>query len=72
MVRHAVEQFMKIKYYLQFGLIKLSLITLLCLSNIVRAQEPDIPSFYTDNIYSIPDMTQTDKRANFPDGGSQF
>jgi C-terminal processing protease CtpA/Prc len=63
---------MKIKYNLQFGLTILSSIILLFLANTVKAQEPDLPSFYTDNIYSIPDLTQTDKKANFPGGGSQF
>ena len=63
---------MTIRYNLQFGLIILSLIILLCLSTIARAQESDIPLFYTGSIHSIPDLTQTDPRANFPGGGSQF
>ena len=36
------------------------------------AQMIDLPSFYTDNIDSIPDLTQTDERADFPGGGSQY
>jgi C-terminal processing protease CtpA/Prc len=30
------------------------------------------PIYYTKNIYSIPDLTQTDKKANFPKGGGQY
>ncbi|MHC4692998.1 MAG: hypothetical protein ACYS67_09660, partial [Planctomycetota bacterium] len=30
------------------------------------------PVYYTEKIYSIPDLTQTDKRANFPGSGRQF
>ena len=33
-----------------------------------RAQRP----YCTEKTYSIPDLTQTDKRANFPGGGSQY
>jgi len=35
---------------------------------IVSAQ----PAYYTEKIDSIPDLTQTDKRANFPGGGTQY
>jgi len=38
----------------------------------VRAREADIPLFYTDNIYTIPDLTQTDSRAHFAGGGSEY
>ncbi|MHC4244782.1 MAG: S41 family peptidase, partial [Planctomycetota bacterium] len=65
------RQHMK-KYYFQFELTKIVLIILLCLLNTALAQESDISSFYMDNIYSIPDLCQTDKKANFPGGGSQF
>jgi C-terminal processing protease CtpA/Prc len=30
------------------------------------------PIYYTKNIYSIPDLTQTNKKANFPEGGKQY
>ena len=30
------------------------------------------PVYYTEKIYSIPDLMQTDKRANFPGSGRQF
>jgi len=30
------------------------------------------PVYYTEKIYSIPDLTQTDKRADFPGGGTQY
>jgi C-terminal processing protease CtpA/Prc len=30
------------------------------------------PAYYTEKIYSIPDLTQTDKRADFPGGGTQY
>lgn len=63
---------MIIKHNLGIRLTIFLIAALLCFSNIVRAQEPDLPSFCTDNIYSIPDLTQTDKKANFPGGGSQF
>ncbi|MFH1614738.1 MAG: S41 family peptidase [Planctomycetota bacterium] len=63
---------MKTKQKLDLKLAMLSLVLLLCFSNIVRAQEPEIPSFYTDNINSVPDLTQTDKRANFPGGGTEY
>lgn len=33
---------------------------------------PAQPAFYTEKINSIPDLTQTDKRANFPGGGRQY
>ncbi len=29
-------------------------------------------AYYTEKIYSIPDVTQTDKRADFPGGGTQY
>ena len=57
---------------MRFRLYIFSLLLLLCCSNIIRAQKPEIPLFYTDPIYSIPDLTQTDQRAAFPGGGSQF
>ena len=38
----------------------------------VMAQTPDYPSFYTDNINSIPDLMQTDPNANFPGGGTEY
>jgi C-terminal processing protease CtpA/Prc len=66
------NNFMRIQYDFQFVLTMLLLIILLSLSYTAQAQEPDIPSFYTDIIYSIPDLCQTDKKANFPGGGSQF
>jgi C-terminal processing protease CtpA/Prc len=30
------------------------------------------PVYYTEKIYSIPDLTQTDKRTNFPGSGRQY
>jgi C-terminal processing protease CtpA/Prc len=30
------------------------------------------PVYYTENIHSIPDLTQTDERANFPGGGTEY
>ncbi len=33
---------------------------------------PAQPAFYTEKINSIPDLTQTDKRANFPGDGRQY
>jgi len=63
---------MTIKHNLEVQLTIFLLCVLLCFSNMVRAREADIPLFYTDNIYSIPDVTQTDKRAHFAGGGSEY
>jgi C-terminal processing protease CtpA/Prc len=30
------------------------------------------PVYYTEKIYSIPDLTQTNKKANFPEGGGMY
>jgi C-terminal processing protease CtpA/Prc len=38
----------------------------------VFAQTPDYPSFYTENIDSIPDLMQTDPNADFPGGGTEY
>jgi C-terminal processing protease CtpA/Prc len=62
----------KSKYNLACGLLGILLAAPLCLSNIVRAQTPDYPLFYTDNIYSVPDLMQTDERADFPGGGADY
>jgi C-terminal processing protease CtpA/Prc len=32
----------------------------------------NLPNFYTENINSIPDLTQTDERANFQGGGTEY
>ena len=63
---------MIVKHNLEVRLKIFLLCALLCFSNKVRAREPDIPLFYTDNIYSIPDLTQTDSRANFAGGGTEY
>ena len=69
---NTMSQFMSIQYNLQFRFHMFFLVILLCISNITRAQNSEIPLYYTDLIYSIPDLTQTDQRADFPGGGSQF
>ena len=38
----------------------------------VLADTSEQPVFYTENIESIPDLMQTDKKADFPGGGSQY
>jgi len=46
----------------------LTFITILIFVKTVFAQ----PAYYTEKIDSIPDLMQTDKRANFPGGGTQY
>jgi len=62
---------MKNKYDARSLVLKVSIILLLCI-DIVRAQAPGHPPFYTEKIFAVPDLIQTDKRANFPGGGTEY
>ena len=51
-----------------WGALGLYAILVTSLATVVSAQ----PAYYTEKINSIPDLMQTDDRANFPGGGTQY
>ncbi len=50
----------------------IGLIILLLFIYGVCAKTPDYPPFYVEKIFAVPDLIQTDKRAHFPGGGSEY
>jgi hypothetical protein len=62
---------MENKYDVRSPVLKVSITLLLCIHT-VCAQAPGYPLFYTEKIFAVPDLIQTDKGANFPGGGTEY